>query len=149
MSGKTTAKIMGDTLVMDFGSADPKTIWRCNMDSLSHAGFALKSKNKKHVLVLKTPEKEEDIAAFSDQEAAEASLTVLTGVFMSYRPSTAKKPFYKRAWFYIFIFLLLMVVFFNTAKPRQQPQGSGGMIEKQAEKIKSGVPASADDLFGD
>ena len=155
MSGKTTVKIMGDSLVMDFGSADPKAIWRCNMDSLSQAGFALKSKNKKYVLVLKTPDNEEEIAAFPDQEEAETALTVITGVFMSYRPSTAKKPFYKRAWFYIFIFLLLMVVFFNTATPRQKqvqynvsPDGSPVIVGQDNRPVKQGVPTSADDLFG-
>ena len=156
MSGKTTAKIMGDALVMDFGSADPKAVWRCSMDSLSQAGFAVKSKNKKYALVLKTPDREEDIATFSSQDEAETALTVITGVFLSYRPLTAKKPFYKRAWFYIFLFLLVMVLLFNIANPgRRLPEGlqNAGMnsntARQQQEKVKSGVPVSADDLFGD
>lgn len=157
MSGKTTAKIMGDVLVMDFGSADPRAVWRCNMDSLSQAGFALKAKNKKHVLVMKTPEHEEDIAVFADPEEAEKSLTVITGVFLSYRPATAKKPFYKRAWFYIFLFLLLMVLFFGIATPKKQDvlqyntsQGNTPpIVGKDNRPLKQGVPTSAEDLFGE
>ena len=153
MSGKTTAKIMGDALVMDFGSAEPKAVWRCNMDSLSQAGFALKSKSKKHVLILKTPDHEEDIAGFSDLAEAEKALATVTGVFLSYRPATGKKPFYRRAWFYILLFLLTLVILFNIATPQQQgtrDRGmNGNMVKQQQEKIKSGVPASADDLFGD
>lgn len=157
MSGKTTAKVMGDALVMDFASADPKAVWRCSMDSLSQAGFAVKSKNKKFILVLKTPDKEEDIAAFPDQDEAETALTVITGVFLSYQPATAKKPFYKRAWFYIFLFLLLMVLFFGIATPNTQQQvqynveqgGTPPIIGKDNRPVKQGVPTSADDLFGE
>jgi len=155
MSGKTTVKVMGDALVMDLGSAEPKAVWRCSLDSLSQAGFALKSKNKQHVLILKTPDHEEDIAGFPDLAEAEKALSTITSAFLSYRPTTAKKPFYKRAWFYILLFLLVLVLFFNIANPRsQRPGGMGNIgmnnnvVKKQEEKIKSGVPTSADDLFG-
>jgi len=153
MSGKTTAKVMGDALVMDFASAEPKAVWRCSMDSLSQAGFAVKSKNKKHVLVLKTPDHEEDIAGFADLAEAEKALTTITGVFLSYRPANGKKPFYKRVWFYILLFLVVLTVFFNIATPEQRRQSNTGMngniAQKQQEKIKQGVPTSAEDLFGE
>jgi hypothetical protein len=157
MSGKTTAKVMGDALVMDFGSAEPKAIWRCSMDSLSQAGFALKGKNKKYVLVLKTPEKEEEIAIFPDQDEAETALTVITGVFLSYQPLSAKKPFYKRAWFYIFLFLMFMVLFYGISTPTTQqqiqynmdPGSTPPIVGQDNQPIKQGVPTSADDLFGE
>lgn len=174
MSGKTTAKIIGDALVVEFGAAEEISTWRHGMDTLSNANFTVKVKNKKHVLILSTENKEEEIARFAEADTAANALKNITKALLSYRPVDPKlvhhvgKPFYKKAWFYLFI--ILVAIFFlvkasgnqyelykqNQAstnafqKMTQQMQRKAGITPKSTQKkpLKKGVPTSAEDMFG-
>ncbi len=161
-TAKTTARVIGDALVLDLGTADTRSVWRCSMEKLAHAGFGVKVKNKKHLLVITTSEKEEEIAAFSAKEEAEKALGIITDAFMAHRSSKdPRAPFYKRAWFYILLFLILMFVFFSFGKPPRDaeiqtradaPRGSVTQPRQQGGQqmpVRPGVPVPADQIFGD
>ncbi|TVQ82279.1 MAG: hypothetical protein EA357_09985 [Micavibrio sp.] len=157
-TARTTARVIGDALVLDLGTADTRSVWRCSMEKLAHAGFGVKVKNKKHFLVITTSEKEEEIAAFSAKEEAEKALGIITDAFMAHRSSKdPRAPFYKRAWFYILLFLILMFIFFSLGKPPRDPsaqsaadapRGSTTQPRQQQAPVRPGVPIPADQLFG-
>ena len=168
MSAKTTAKIVGDALIMDLASADTPSIWRREMSGLAQAGFSVQTKGKKHVLTLTTGDQNEEVASFTDADEAAAALKTITKAFLSYAPVAAHvvhqvgKPFYRKPWFYVLLVLLLgFIVTKNNAAKRGQwntPTASQKQFMMTGNKtstkpkrgaIDKGVPVSAEDMFGE
>ncbi len=157
MSAKTTAKIIGDAMVINLQTATNKSVWRCSMDQLNHAVFAIKSKNKTHNLFLKVSDKEEEVASFDNKEDAEKALDVVTKALLSPIVVKSESP-KKTSWFKRFFYLLLLIllVYFslkiiNGVKYTNALVKNKGAVQQNhvaPNDLPKGVPMTADEMFG-
>ncbi len=163
MVQKTTAKVIDSGLVINFQTTNPKSIWRCSMDKLNFAVFSIKEKNKKQTMFLTIDGKEEKVAVFDNKEDAEQAIEAVTKAMMTSTRATKKTSWLKRIlailiilfFIYIVFFKILPAIIITSVNNKTADAKNSSLVTKQQsasktieKKIKTGVPISADELFG-
>ena len=157
------ARIVDGTMIASFMGAEPPKLWRADMNSISSATFEMQEIKGVFHVVMRTGDKIEEIAAFSDKDGATDALQALMTAMLTPASATtaaaaavAEKPkrgFFSRLlrfllklalWLFAVAFVLWLVMMAFGPKIISLAMKDPGMT-----RVQQGTPVSADELFGE
>ena len=154
------ARIVDGAMIASFLGAEPPKVWRADMNSIATATFEMKEEKGAFHVVMRTGDKTEDIAAFSDRDGATDALqalmtAMLTPVGTTVAAVAGEKPrrgFFSRLFRFVIKLALLLAVAFVLwlAINFFAPKIVGlAMKDPGVTRVQQGTPVSADELFGE
>lgn len=156
------ARIVDGAMIASFMGAEPPKVWRADMKSISSATFEMKAEDGVYHVVMRSGDKNENIAAFTDKEGATDALQALMTAMLAPVGTTAsatvvaEKP--KRGFFGRLIRFVLKLAFWLVAIAfvlwlllwLLAPNFVGsGLRDPGLTRVQQGTPVSADELFAD
>lgn len=145
-------------MVFSLPDADDPVIWQMDLDAYKACAFEIKTKAKKHILVMKDADgKASDIAKFSDKALAVDALMRINAALNetpAEKPKTPKKTANKkRIGIILGLIALIFVLIFSWASMLRTPYvvndariPTNAAAQTPASQ-SSGVPVSADDFL--